>query len=111
MLAALLISLVALPHGICFCELVQCASANKAILSDDDSTPDDHDKDCPCKLREAMAVVQTDVVPFQTSHLFACTASPPLHGPTSSVNIDPGLFDNAKSLDEPIPLILCALRI
>ena len=111
LLAALLVSLVALPHGICFCELLQCAHASKAFLSDDDSTPDDHEKDCPCKLRQAMFVVQAENSSVTGSILLDCPANTPGLTSIYSAIVQTNSVGDDKSINETIQLILCALRI
>jgi hypothetical protein len=108
-LATLLIALLAMPHGICFCELLQSAIAQKATLSNDEDTPDEHETDCPCKLRHDMASLHgTDNADLTPAHFLAVADFVPAFDITPPTAISTTL---STPFDQPITLIPCALRI
>ena len=135
LLTTVLMTIVALQHGICFCHYVdlvvsQTESACEEVTSYNDvccdsqqatpptkSTPtqnhEDEDSDCPCcKLRQSLAFTPVPVyaendggmnfVAYLATHDVAAIAAN-----TSFLNRSAQF----STLHEPVPLILCALRI
>ena len=116
--ASILMLLVALPHGVCFCDFVHASShENETACDAGDCTdpapppdePDDHDDDCACKLRDVMALPQErthidqDSIPMEAVSLSGFSATS-----TIAFSLRRTL---EKSLDQPAAPILCALRI
>ena len=96
--------LLALPHGICFCEYVHTSQH----LTEPEDTPDEDDQDCCCKLQFDMAQAQPDEAGFAVF-----LAIPVVHEAwvalAQSVSLTQ-LFD-ADRIDLPLAQIPCALRI
>jgi len=115
LLTTIVMSLVALPHGICFCDLVHAAvPALEPCHEDDDreqsqNQEDDHDKDCDCTLRDTMAPSQTTSVKQlgDSAPLCVLCQLDPIGNQSRAGVIDP----QPNGTETPIPLILCALRI
>ena len=63
----LLMTLAALPHGVCFCDALQAATI-APVEAHDDEAPDDHDDDCACKLNADMAVLSADADAARAGH-------------------------------------------
>ena len=119
-LTIVLTALLALPHGVCFCEFVQAAPAQEEVrcpcenpLTQEASPSEpeeDHEKDCPCKLREVMAAQQ--LAEFDAGHVVLWTDSAggsSLFTPLPGQSLKPNLDESAvASLVSPIP---CALRL
>ena len=119
-LIAVLTLLVALPHGVCFCDFLHaapprsescCESQSPQAPVDPTDDADDHERDCPCKLREVLAgnpapaTVAVDGVSFglMSDAFHASTFFAPTADVSRSASFMP--FDDAR------PLILRALRI
>ncbi len=120
-LTAVLIGIMALPHGICFCHYVEaappclepvCCESHETTQIPPADAPEDHDQDCLCCKRQ---VPTTSPAPVDAKRDGSFNFATFL-----AVNDTLTVKANAFSLDcstpfrllvEPIPLILCALRI
>lgn len=104
--AIVLTALVALPHDMCFCDLIHAALAEFVELHDDDSAPDEHE--CSCKLLEAMPLPQTDNTDGATQADLLLIADPPF----LSTKIFIGAVSTISThTSDAAALIPCALRI
>jgi hypothetical protein len=104
--AIVLTALIALPHDMCFCELIHATFAEHTDSHNDDSAPDEHE--CSCKLLDTMTappteirdgVAQADML-LSADVPFACQI---VCARVASINSMP-IFSSS-------PLIPCALRI
>lgn len=119
LLTSVLMALVTLPQGICFCRYLEtvpphrestcCCELPEPAESTPNELPDEHDPDCACTLREVLAngpvPVSAEAFDFVVFHSLADF----LATDASLPNVKQST--HFKSLDRPIPLILCALRI
>ena len=111
MIRVLLISVVtlllALPHGVCFCEFVHAAHCESEADEPEDA-PDEHDADCSCKLIHVMvhapaelnSVADSLVIFVPNDTTFAVTNPDSL-----------SLQFNSDRINLPSEQIPCALRI
>ena len=118
---AVLMLLVGLPNGICFCHYVQaspvdvepsCCHAEEDVAPSEPAPPGDdgNDDDCSCKLRQVLSADVSPVeAPRDPSHV-AIVNGAAFDSALSLHTFDRSLH-SARTLDTPIPLILCALRI
>jgi hypothetical protein len=128
-LTVVLVALLAMPQGVCLCPSAlagtpevepaseSCCAQSKSEpvppTSKPEDDPDDHERDCPCKLRQVLASDAASSIGSvrddQTGFLvFAGANLAIVSFADIPVDLQLQLF---KSLDSPIPLILCALRI
>ena len=104
--ATVLTALVALPHDMCFCDLVQSTFAEHADSHDDDSAPDEHE--CSCKLMESMAAPQTEITDAAAQADMHLIADTPF---TSQITCDCAVSTKSTRTSDVSALIPCALRI
>jgi hypothetical protein len=104
--AAVLTALVALPHDMCFCDLVHVAFAEHADSHDDDSAPDEHE--CSCKLMESMAAPQTEFTDAAGQADMFLIADSRF---TTELHLAFAISLNSTRTSGSIALIPCALRI
>jgi hypothetical protein len=104
--ATVLTALVALPHDMCFCDLVQATFAEHADSHDDDSAPDEHE--CSCKLMESMAAPQTETPVDVAQSDFLSISDSPF---TAELQLDFAVSLNSTRATHSTALIPCALRI
>jgi hypothetical protein len=120
LLTSVLMALLWLPPGFCFCRYLEaaqpqhestccCEPQEEPSESTPGELPDEHEADCACKLREVLASgsasIPTEPIGFAWLHVLA-------DFPSSDANL-PSIkqLTHFRSLDRPVPLILCALRI
>jgi hypothetical protein len=116
-LSLVLMPMLALPHGVCFCQFVEAGPTRSEPVRCECETPDappenpdDDDGDCSCKLRE---VAVRSTAPFEHINgddlaLYA------VDGLISVQSTDISGADHIppfRACPESLPLILCALRI
>ena len=120
LLTLVLTTLVALPHGVCFCEFLHAASPTEEecchslpLESAPTEPEDDPDHDCPCRLVQEMVLANneaTSIIDDHHSLPFFLTITPVDFGFCSAYDFT----TNRRRLDPLNPtarLIPCALRI
>ena len=115
LLVFVLALLVALPHGICFCQYAEAVPpCFEPTCCESEAPPadnhEDHDADCSCKLRESLAAGPAPV-DAQRDDCVSFAAFPAAHEFNGTSINDPACFGQMRVLAGPVPLILCALRI
>jgi hypothetical protein len=137
LLTTLLMTIVALQHGICFCHYVDafvsqdeaaCAEVipcNEVCCDSQQPTPptksttlptqnhEDEDSDCPCcKLRQSLAYTPVPLPTEQEGGIPFVTVLSTHEIAEASANFSCANGSaQFSTLDGPVPLILCALRI
>jgi hypothetical protein len=117
LLTSMLMAIMAMPQGICFCHFVQAAPIQEARCCHE--TPDvpaapvdeQDEHDCDCTLRESLALEASSINSSRdlTPSLDALAqVYQVIHADVASVAVS---YSSARSSNDPIPLILCALRI
>lgn len=118
-LTLVLATLIAMPHGICFCEIFTfdagmdhvddsvCQAIADAYTALD--SPHDHDPNCSCRLTQAMLTANPSVAIDLQPHLDLLSSCPAtdLSGTFQNVAVLLCVHSDASSS----PLIPCALRI
>lgn len=119
-LIAVLALLVALPHGICFCDLLHAEPPHSdsccetqapyaPIQPTDDA--DDHERDCPCKLREVLAVSPAPA-PLDLDDVSFSILTDAANASLFAVMVgDLSRSSSFMPYDGPVPLTVRALRI
>ena len=118
-LTAVLVLLVALPQGICFCDFLHsnpvqtesCCepqSCQAPVQPSDDA--DDHDRDCSCKLREVLGVSPAPIQPGLDDAPFSIPAAAGAMELTAKTHVL-SRSSSFMPFDGPMPLTLRALRI
>jgi hypothetical protein len=117
LLTSMLMAIMAMPQGICFCHFVQAAPIEEVNCCHE--TPgvpaapmdDSDDHACDCTLRESLALEASSANPSRdlAPSLDALAQVYPItHADVASIATT---YSAARSSNDPIPLILCALRI
>ncbi|MBI3823993.1 MAG: hypothetical protein HY289_15100 [Planctomycetes bacterium] len=108
LLTIVLTSLVALPQGVCFCHYVEAAPA---CHGDSSQPSDDHDDaDCPCKLREVLAIGPAPAG-IEVDGASVLDVPVPDARAVAAAACDRDSSPLCRSADCPFVLIPCALRI
>ena len=121
-LTAVLMSFVSLPHGVCFCHVLHAAPTQpepvccEAIPTESDSQPndesDEHEKNCSCMLSEVPALQRSLSATSEFDKSVWCfLLNVESVASKADSSLDPAPSERFTSLDEPIPLIVRALRI
>jgi hypothetical protein len=114
---AVLALLMALPRGVCFCDWLHASASTHDVaceiappISPTDES-DDHERDCPCKLRDVATVSPAPIAPIDGGAEFAhevATDRDTTFRFDAFSNIRPSTF---MPFDGSLPLTLRALRI
>ena len=117
LLSLVLVPILALPHGMCFCHYVEAAPFHVEPNGDTceapatpAESPDDHDADCPCKLREVAADNTATIEVTRNLDLVQLACDVPAAPPSADVVGQSGTH-HFKADHESRALIPCALRI
>lgn len=118
-LTLVLAALIAMPHGICFCEIFTFDasthhvddSASQAIVGVSTAldSPHDHDPNCSCRLTQAMLTANPSVAIDPQTHLDLLSSCPATDLSGTIQNV--ALVLRVHSDEISSPLIPCALRI
>jgi len=125
-LIAVLALLMALPHGICFCDFLHaapqhvgcweqpgcCETQMPEVPAPPADDTDDHDRDCPCKLREVPAVSHAAANATELANATLTMLNDA--APPASFEVVVGDASHSLSFmpfDGTVPLTLRALRI
>lgn len=121
LVTTLLMMLISLPHGVCFCHYLPAPAPAANFPEEDQPSPspdsrpshedDDHDRDCPCcKLRPVLTNGVTPFVVHRDDDFTSLLMPEPIYLRAADA-LSPTQLRHFRHVDEPIPLILCALRI
>jgi hypothetical protein len=115
-LSLVLVPILALPHGMCFCHYIEAAplpqdpSCTHELPATPPESPDDHDADCPCKLREVSTLHAGSIEVVRDLDLVLSVCDAESMPSTPDVTSHPET-SHPRANHEPVALILCALRI